>query len=673
MDIHDFENNLGELDDSFDKVEHNQNMPDEKKEEQCNSAVEKDGIHDNKPHENMVSSHRVNSSQQRLFNQKIKNNIIGSILSSKPSHPKAKSMIKAFSKKGKNVFNVKRCTTSKSVYNNNLYYDTIKHAYSNNMRETITPDYKEIPIPTKHNLSLEIRPVPGESNHTNFDYEFPYSGCEINNSRSFFFKEPEKPKEVNLAEVLTDILQEAVTGKLTNIDNAIGKLRTSYEEKNIFTNKKKRYISLINFEDDTLRPVFKIEDNYLDIIKKWYDDCDLLIDIEDTDTSIPENITIQDVSGVLFEDISNKNKDNYLKNYIPLVINNIISNRSIKCMEREFFEVPKPKVSQTIPVPEDKKIKELGIDIPSNINPNFGKSKNSNVDLKKNTQFWNNGYITAEIEDVISNDKYKPDKNAELLPFNSPTLPNNFDFFLPYNQDYNVLYPSFASTCESLTPDYSFLTKPSCNEIYVLINNKFLQTLVIKNPEKDCLHIIKNHPEFGFVKLFNFTTSNDNIINFIENEYNKVLFNNVDEINKKLLVTSQYIEFANKVNDSNILTSSEENVVKRYLTYKYSINNDINHKMKASTLHDIVINSSAVKIEPDKLAGFKTRLSKYLKDMGLQKKRYNDGFYYYGIVEKTIISSSSGKDASILNINLQEVKYKREEESKSYTFSNTVI
>lgn len=36
-------------------------------------------------------------------------------------------------------------------------------------------------------------------------------------------------------------------------------------------------------------------------------------------------------------------------------------------------------------------------------------------------------------------------------------------------------------------------------------------------------------------------------------------------------------------------------------------------------------------INPDKLNGFRNRFSKYLKDILLNKKRYNDGYYYYGI------------------------------------------
>jgi hypothetical protein len=124
------------------------------------------------------------------------------------------------------------------------------------------------------------------------------------------------------------------------------------------------------------------------------------------------------------------------------------------------------------------------------------------------------------------------------------------------------------------------------------------------------------------------------------------------------------------------MVSSEENLVKKYLNSKYTFDDDINHKMKASSLYDIIINSKVVKIDNDKLAGFRTRLSKYLKDIGLKKKRYNDGFYYYGIVEKNptllsdINSSNIRKDKT--SINLEEIMKKRHEEYLYFTQTSNV-
>jgi hypothetical protein len=37
-------------------------------------------------------------------------------------------------------------------------------------------------------------------------------------------------------------------------------------------------------------------------------------------------------------------------------------------------------------------------------------------------------------------------------------------------------------------------------------------------------------------------------------------------------------------------------------------------------------------------------LSKYLKYLGLKKKRYNDGYYYYGIINKELSNNKQDND-----------------------------
>ena len=514
----------------------------------------------------------------------------------------------------------------------------------------------------------------------------------------------EKPKEVNLAEIVTTVLQDILAGKLTTVETIIGNLRIIYEEKSVFTNSKKRNIILLNFEDDTMRPVLKIEDKYMEIIQKWYQDCDLLIDIEETNVSIPENITVQDVSGVLFQDISYKYKEEYLNNYIPLIINNIISKHNIKDFERKCFVKPmndsRPvKVlkyassdlsainleSKEITNPqENSKLKELGIIIPANIFP-FTKKEEQNKSSTRNSEWFadspwvadsSRGMIDTEIVNKYIVDKtyiYKTNKVFETEPYNIVTdyeqslfdVSNNL---LPksYTNEYNCLNSRFSENSalvdETISEENN---KSKSDSIYVLMNDKFLQTITIKNPEQNIMHIIKNHPEFGFIKLFDFVTSNIDIIHFIEREFDKTSFNDIEEVNKKLLVTSQYIDFSNKQNDSNVIASTEENQVKKLLNSKYTITDDINNKMKASTLYDIIINSKFMKIDSNKIAGFRTRLSKYLKDLGLQKKRYNDGFYYYGIVEKAPLFN----DHKSLNIKYEEMQRKRKEEEKGFIFN----
>ncbi len=73
--------------------------------------------------------------------------------------------------------------------------------------------------------------------------------------------------------------------------------------------------------------------------------------------------------------------------------------------------------------------------------------------------------------------------------------------------------------------------------------------------------------------------------------------------------------------------------MKEYLTKFYVLSDDINKKMKASALYNTIISSGIFNFDNKfTLSGFRNRLSVYLKNLGLQKKRYNDGYYYYGIV-----------------------------------------
>lgn len=741
MDIHDSENNLGDINNSSETSQNQNTSSDANLEEMNPYADNLEGIHDENLHDNItvkieenvrpeMAGSNINKThvdilkyiyniayqkqvkQKKIINQR-RNDIMRSVAKEQYSVNKK--------------YNVKRLITTNpngkrihgpvnaSYINDKI--DIEKHRRDMIRSKTIYTPAKSNNIKTSHSYGNHIRKEPsvndtlsGLPNQISDDPHGtnivvgPWISSSIIPDTYHFGRRniqplAEKPKEVNLAEIVTGILQDVLTGKITNIDNAIGKLRINYEEKNMFTNIKKRDIILLNFEDDTMRPVLKIEEKYTDVIKNWYNECDLILDIEDTHVSIPENITIQDVSGVLFQDINYKYKDEYLNNYMPLVINNIISKRRIKELERKYFVKPskeatimgnKINISNFIDlkniddiniIKSDEKLKELGLEIPNNIEPNPLKDANSVTSSCKN-QFLPIPGSTQRIDPEILTKKYtlvnphtKTEDLIEIEPYNSQNgfalmIDNGNGVDIPgcYNNKYDCLNIKFADNSQEYDISSEDNKKNKTETIYVLINDKFLQTLTIKNPDQTVGYILKNHPEFGFVKLFNFSTGNNDIINFIEREFNKASFNDIEEVNKKLLVTSQYIDFSNKQNDSNMQATTEENQVKKFLNYKYIISDDVNNKMKASTLYDIIINSKAVKIETDKIAGFRTRLSKYLKDLGLQKKRYNDGFYYYGIVDKTPdFNDCCG--VKRLNITYDEIIRRREEETKTYVLN----
>ena len=471
-----------------------------------------------------------------------------------------------------------------------------------------------------------------------------------------------KTKDVNLAEIVTNALQDVLTSKITTVENVICKLRTEFEEKSVFTNALKRSVVMLNFEDDTARPVIQIDKQYMSIIDDWYTQCELLLDVEETHTSIPETIIDEDISHVLFQDINVKFKDDYLNNYLPLVINNIISQRSMKSFEKQHFK-PRDEPAgecktQYAGLPtiynnsggdfDVKKataknavvsvLRELGVVVPANL---FCLPTSDEARRRPKSPEWL-GRETTELGFGRETTDLRIRVDPNILHKKTSTdvdIDVNDDGVKCYNVGYNALFPNFSDACAYITDgdsqDNATQEKDGKQtKICVLMNDKFFHTMTLLDPSGDAEHIITNHPEFGFVQLFGFGTNNPDVVQFIEKEFNHIQFNSIDEVNAKLQMTSQYIEFTNKHNIASKLASSEETQVKQYLQSTYTIDHDLTHKMKASTLHDIIVYSGVVKIDDDKMAGFRTRLSAYLKDIGLQKKRYNDGYYYYGIVEK---------------------------------------
>ncbi len=486
-------------------------------------------------------------------------------------------------------------------------------------------------------------------------------------SNSLYYKplnvHKEKPQEVNLGEIMSDVLKSVVTGEIKTVDSIIAKLRICYEEKNVFANANKKHINILHFEDDTIKPVIEIDEEYIEIINNWYESCDLILDIEKTNVSIPEIITVQDVSGILFNEFSFKHKDEFLNEYLPLVINSFISNKTIKDFEKKYFTKPvkcEKSISHHLSskfcdpnfvsivnqssIGEEKGIaanySELGLKIPKNISDEtFNETKNK---ISGHQDFFTSALDPTAIDKIKFVDPFrKIDEmsntvQAEPEPYNIiPTLPEVDAPIFEYNSEFNILNPNFSENCVNIIEKNieQEIIKNS-DLIYVILHSKYLQTLCVLNPTAEEEYIINNHPEYGFIKLFKIKTDNQEIINVIEKGYNNHQFNTIEEINEHLEIISQYIDFANKHSKNDTSISAEERQVKAYITSFYEINNNIENKMKASALYDIILNSKSVLIDQSKLGGFKNRLSKYLKDLGLEKKRFNDGYYYYGIKVK---------------------------------------
>ena len=377
---------------------------------------------------------------------------------------------------------------------------------------------------------------------------------------------------------------------------------------------------LLNFEDDTFKPVIKVDDKMVNIIKEWYNNANLSFDVEDSRYEF-NNVTEKELTKILYKTIACKNKEMYLNEYIPEVIKEINLKKKTSSFEQTLFQETFQNNSiYDIDVKKNLTLDELKIIIPENLT----------VKEPEKSPFVNAGSIITEGPE-------------QFIKMSECVVNQDEKMYDAYNHLYNSLNPRFAENAEALEVPKEEIKKKTSVEtlLVVLIQPSFLKTIVVLNPTEVQLNIINNYQEYGFIELFKYKTSNSQIITNIKTNYNGAMFEDANNINTTLEASSQYVNFANKNNVNSFV--EEEKTVKEFLKNKYDFSDNIVNQMKASVLYEQIIASNICKIEKSKLTGFKNRLSQYLKDLGLQKKRYNDGYYYYGIVLKHTITKPTVK------------------------------
>ena len=440
---------------------------------------------------------------------------------------------------------------------------------------------------------------------------------------------------------------------------------------------------LINFEDDTFRPVIKINEKYINIIKKLYDTCNQLIDIEDTNIIIPKEINIVDISMILFKNMNYKHKDTFINEYVPRMLNYIILQNKI-CVIECLMSISVITTTAKVSIKKTQTLDDLGIKIPDNIDfkDEYFYTKDKKIcnysvkkDLKGESKISEStgnmnllhalntldtsitGRCDTEISKIISgNYVSKIEDKFSVIQY------INDDGLTAYNNDvygggnYSSLEEIKIKECDKERKNKKELTKFKLIIVLInVINPLFFQTVTVIEPDLDTLTSIFEYSEYGFIELFTIKTDNDEIELFINKHYNGNIFNNSTEINESLVSTSQFIEFSNNKLNNNKQLLEEEKSVKHYLNTFYNITNDIDNKIKAKVLYDILTKEKLCVIDKTKLAGFKNRLSNYLKELNLQKKRYSDGYYYYGIVKKTLVKENKKEFRNITEINIRNI------------------
>lgn len=182
---------------------------------------------------------------------------------------------------------------------------------------------------------------------------------------------------------------------------------------------------------------------------------------------------------------------------------------------------------------------------------------------------------------------------------------------LDYDDDNNCLMNNtFTNTNFDNTEE-----KKNCLVVFCNID---MRPLIITH-YNDMEEKLARENRFGF-QFVDVIDLNSDMLKLLENSFDDKLFNSCDEVR-------EFIHLSLKINTDTI----EKNKIYNYLDNFVIKNDKIEDKVKFDEFAFMI--EKYLNIDKNNIK-FRHRLAKYLIKYGFNKKRFNDGFYYYGIVFK---------------------------------------
>lgn len=198
-------------------------------------------------------------------------------------------------------------------------------------------------------------------------------------------------------------------------------------------------------------------------------------------------------------------------------------------------------------------------------------------------------------------------------------------------QDVNAMNESenYTLLCNAFPEKRIPETPKNLEKMIIILHEESLMTFVVENPTTEEYNIVKNK-RFGFQLKFE-ANIEDTLTSIMNKLFNEKCFDSLAELDKEIETMQVLI---NK-NASDFKDTREKKQVEKFINDNYEVNNNVGDKMKASELCTLIEeNFQILGISVGNIIAFRNRLAKYLLDIGLQKKRFGDGFYYYGLKGK---------------------------------------
>lgn len=242
-----------------------------------------------------------------------------------------------------------------------------------------------------------------------------------------------------------------------------------------------------------------------------------------------------------------------------------------------------------------------------------GKDMNDIKSIDNSTSFINPQVSNTNLSQDL------PKSNGKFL-----SAPNCLDGWTASDeQPGHVQRPSFNIELFDHMKTFSKFTQLSNNtkshEYSLIYNKSYNIALVYKHTKEYPCEFYKNlcyKLDTDFVGYH--TDINENI----HRSFHKLTFDSFDKF------TNYYLSFQ-KINDKPTEIINVKSYVLKYMKDNYIISTDKNSRIKFSILYDDVKDMLTINYPDITLST--TVYASCLKELGLMKKRYSDGYYYYGL------------------------------------------
>lgn len=161
----------------------------------------------------------------------------------------------------------------------------------------------------------------------------------------------------------------------------------------------------------------------------------------------------------------------------------------------------------------------------------------------------------------------------------------------------------------------------SCCVLY----NSLYECALVCDISKSLHTIVKEFPEFQIVREYKELSQSKHEI--LKEYFTKNMYNELDVINKKLTAFENLYDITNT--DPN---EEQKAKILCYIKTYYNISTQAEKRIKVSTLLEEVEKDLNI----TNTTNLKYRFASMLAELGLQKKRYSDGMYIYGLESKSM-------------------------------------